>query len=931
MNRVIQFVLKATDQATAVFGKVSGAAGKMGASFKTIGAQLKSDINSMAGRWLSFGAVAGILKSVNDVTNDYNASLRKLEGTAKIAGVPLGFLQSVAAQARSTFGLSAVAANDLTTEVAKLAAKSGDISKAGDLLGRFLDLGAAKGLSAADTLQAVRQSILGIDEGTDKLFGANPSVLYERFATAIGTTAGKLSDQQKALALVTATMEDGGKVVGAYSDYLNSAAGKQEQAKQKWQEAAITLGQALAPALNVAAAAVGVLGQAIDWLIKSWEQFWTDLGFATSAIGPTFEKLAGHVVQFLGDMFDKLRDLPLVGDVFGKIADTLQDKGGKMVQYNRVFLEELRGEYQSTSQAIWNTTTATWDGVLQATQTGGKKVTEEAKKQAEAVQKELLGTASETSQAWARIWGQQTSAFEKEQARRTAILKKATPEQARLLTDAWRQMDEANTLLAHGFDRVVVPALKRTTEQLRDLKPPADNLDDAVRRLADGYVYLHGKWVKANAAADDSRQKFGEALDTVGQAAGAVGDFAGGLGLVDEKAAGAIQSVGNLADNVGRLLGGTLTTGGMIGAITAAAGAVVGIFGAIFGSGADKAREAAHRKVLDDNTEAIRSNTRRIGDLLGLNVSGMTFAKLTGTVEGLAGLASQRGPGAVTMQAVLAALQDVGLGWSDLEQILRQSGIKLFDDQNRPIAGAIQQLLQWLQATEPTQFARDWQGLLSQMDFAKSIGALSADRELEHFIGILTQQGTFLNGILENADLTTEDGRQALLDYLQSLPELLASGQLEPWQLGDLTGDQFLEAVQTLFGLLTDDVADLFGAGGGDGDGPTVQFPPDLTASLIGLPDLGQQQVDYLGSIDLGIGRLADALTTWVDADTGRLVDVAGRGGVHLGGVAVTVNVQQAVDAPAVVGDLVVAAIDDALAARYRDQQLAAGGLSRSV
>jgi len=177
----------------------------------------------------------------------FSASQRKLEGTAKLTGVALAELQEISKNGTEGFKLSTVTANDFAAEIAKLTSKAGDLTKSKDAMSAFLDIGAARGLSAGDTLKAVQQAILGIDEGTDKLFGKNPSVLYEEYADKIGKSAGKLSDQEKAMALLDATMEGGSRVRGSYAEYLNSAAGLQEQLNTKMENAQTEFGKALQP------------------------------------------------------------------------------------------------------------------------------------------------------------------------------------------------------------------------------------------------------------------------------------------------------------------------------------------------------------------------------------------------------------------------------------------------------------------------------------------------------------------------------------------------------------------------------------------------------------------------------------------------------------------------------------------------------------
>ena len=65
--------------------------------------------------------------------------------------------------------------------------------------------------------------LLGIDEGTDRLFNRNPSALWKEYAASIGTTAGKLTDAQKQQALLSAALLEGAKVGGEYERFLGTA------------------------------------------------------------------------------------------------------------------------------------------------------------------------------------------------------------------------------------------------------------------------------------------------------------------------------------------------------------------------------------------------------------------------------------------------------------------------------------------------------------------------------------------------------------------------------------------------------------------------------------------------------------------------------------------------------------------------------------
>lgn len=203
----------------------------------------------------------------------YAASQRKLEGTSKLTGVALKDLQDIAKTGTDGFKLSTVTANEYSAEIAKLTSKAGDLGKSKDAMAAFLDIGAARGLNANETLKAVQQAILGIDEGTDKLFGKNPSVLYEEYAEKIGKSAGKLSDQEKAMALLDATMEGGERVKGAYLEYLNSAAGQQDLMNQRIEQSQVAFGAALQPLRTLVLQGLNklldILLPVVDWLGKA--------------------------------------------------------------------------------------------------------------------------------------------------------------------------------------------------------------------------------------------------------------------------------------------------------------------------------------------------------------------------------------------------------------------------------------------------------------------------------------------------------------------------------------------------------------------------------------------------------------------------------------------------------------------------------------
>lgn len=197
----------------------------------------------------SLSTIFNTIRNSNDAYQNFLSSTRQLQAASKLTGANLDTLNKISGKTKDLFSLSSGQANIFTIELTKLGQKAGDVSKVQDSINALMDLGAGQGLNAEQTLQAIKQAILGIDEGTDKLFQKNPSVLYAEFAAKIGTTAGKLTDQQKAQALLNAVLDSGGKLTGSYSDYLNSAAGKQQILNTKILDAKIKLGEQLQPVM----------------------------------------------------------------------------------------------------------------------------------------------------------------------------------------------------------------------------------------------------------------------------------------------------------------------------------------------------------------------------------------------------------------------------------------------------------------------------------------------------------------------------------------------------------------------------------------------------------------------------------------------------------------------------------------------------------
>jgi hypothetical protein len=184
---------------------------------------------SVAGVAASVAGLVGYYAAAISKSREFEAAQMKLQAASKLTGTSFSFLQQTSQTAQDQFGLSSRQANELTTSIAKLTSKAGNLKQTSDAMRTLLDLAAAQGLSADDALQAINQAILGIDEGTDKLFQKNPSVIYEEYAQKVGLVASKMTDQQKAQALTNELITQGGKVAGQYAAVMDTAAGKQQR------------------------------------------------------------------------------------------------------------------------------------------------------------------------------------------------------------------------------------------------------------------------------------------------------------------------------------------------------------------------------------------------------------------------------------------------------------------------------------------------------------------------------------------------------------------------------------------------------------------------------------------------------------------------------------------------------------------------------
>ena len=335
--------------------KAESNAGKFGNTLKSIEVDAKASsqaTKTLADKMVTLGLAMGgireissrvsdtirtmfsVFRQVNQSYQSFLSSTRQLEATSRLTGANLDVLRSTSGNLQSQFSLNANQANSLTIELTKLGQKAGDVSKVQESVSALLDLGAGQGLNLEQTLVAVKQAVLGIDEGTDKLFQKNPIVLYEEYGQKIGKTVGKMTDQEKSQALLNALLESGGKLTGQYSEYLNTAAGKQQLLNTRLEQAKITLGQQLNPAMLK-------LLDIANGLVRSFSQ--TDsssqelvirlglIGIAVAKLAPLIISLDKTFNTFGSNVNNLSRSVPQSFDKIGNSAIGVFGKGGLVV------------------------------------------------------------------------------------------------------------------------------------------------------------------------------------------------------------------------------------------------------------------------------------------------------------------------------------------------------------------------------------------------------------------------------------------------------------------------------------------------------------------------------------------------------------------------------------------------------------------------
>jgi hypothetical protein len=204
---------------------------------------LTSALGAQVLTYLSFAAAERVYDTISAAADRQETAQRKLSATSRLTGVALANITAISDMAQDKFKVSASVAADLTQGFVKLAARTGDVSKAGALMTAWMDLGKAQGLSLDQILTGLNSTLVGQDEGLNRLGLMNPSNIWKQWADAAGRTVASMSDQEKWLAIVNAAIAEGAKVNGEYNRSLETTQGKQDAFNQTLEKTFAAMGK----------------------------------------------------------------------------------------------------------------------------------------------------------------------------------------------------------------------------------------------------------------------------------------------------------------------------------------------------------------------------------------------------------------------------------------------------------------------------------------------------------------------------------------------------------------------------------------------------------------------------------------------------------------------------------------------------------------
>jgi hypothetical protein len=282
-------------------------------SLRNLGAEMKELLSSRLTQALSLGAIALGLRKAFQATDELEQSQRTLAATSQLTGASLEELFGIANRLKDAFSLDDDQANKLTETITRLTVQAGRFNQTQAAGAAFLELGAARGFTVTQTMEALEGAFLGVFRGAQRLIGQPVEELFEAQARAIGVTVGELTQAEKTQALLNAALQGGESARGSFAAWLETAAGRQHLFNLRVNDAQVAVGRALAPLRLLALRGFAFIAGKLRDFIGGIQSIGAELG----AFHVTNQARAHEIVAFFREMaasiVEALNEIPLLG------------------------------------------------------------------------------------------------------------------------------------------------------------------------------------------------------------------------------------------------------------------------------------------------------------------------------------------------------------------------------------------------------------------------------------------------------------------------------------------------------------------------------------------------------------------------------------------------------------------------------------------
>lgn len=403
------------------------------------------------------------------------------------------------------------------------------------------------------------------------------------------------------------------------------------------------------------------------------------------------------------------------------------------------------------------------------------------------------------------------------------------------------------------YERLAKEAAEALNKQLLALEDELNRkglLTPQLKAQIDGLLHLD--------VTADSLKHFNDVVEATRNVTSSLGDLANELGEVGAEASEALRGLQEFLNGLGTMKagaqkGGVLGTLGEISGIVGMAAGVAGIVTSLLGHKQSEAEQAAAQQEaerLKDLQQTQENNIQALNRLRS-SVDALKDAYLDAQGGPLAAAQKALGPTIGKGEAEVKSLQEeyqqkrqelldqrTGYNDSDIEKRLSQLDAEYkqkIEEAKREALNAMQAAFQaaglnmgelqkiadgfhitldgtyhswqtfWdaIKGADFAQIAKSWQGALDLLHRAWDVFQTDDPTEkLKEFRSAFDAFiGDDLKKQLDSFDLSTADGRKGLQAFLQSIISGLQAGTFDPSQLGDLTMQQFLDAISEFAGL----------------------------------------------------------------------------------------------------------------------------------